>query len=157
MFDFNIHISCALLVEDVIIHKGHHHPLTFVQRSASFFCDACRTQGKELKSSIDVLPALFGYTRSATSPNTIIRSYHKHPFILSYSLPNTFQNFSLLLYLQKHNAANGLDLLLRPVPFFAHIKCAKSEEEPLVLRDVVEAHPPTIIYQPKPRSIRDRE
>ncbi|CAK9156768.1 unnamed protein product [Ilex paraguariensis] len=79
--EFNICISCLLEDRRMITHKIHEHPLAFLLRSTSFFCNLCRMEHKD-SSYVCVTCQFWIHKRCALLPTTISRTDHHHPLIL---------------------------------------------------------------------------
>ncbi|XP_059455014.1 uncharacterized protein LOC132185231, partial [Corylus avellana] len=77
---FNLDTKCASLPL-TIEPKSHAHPLTLMQRSVSFTCDACGKQGKGMFYSCAVCPFLV-HLECASFPLTVKHIRHHHPLNL---------------------------------------------------------------------------
>ncbi|KAM7522875.1 hypothetical protein LguiA_012777 [Lonicera macranthoides] len=62
---FDVHIHCASKKSE-IEHVGHHHPLTFVERSSLFFCDACGTEQRDVSYRCTTCPFWIHKTCAST-------------------------------------------------------------------------------------------
>ncbi|KAM7522879.1 hypothetical protein LguiA_012781 [Lonicera macranthoides] len=134
---FDVHIHCASEKSE-IKHEGHHHPLTFVERSSLFDCDACDTKEEDVSYRCTTCP-FWIHKACAMLPRTITRSYDDHPLILAFSLPTNYHKFEQLCRI--------CHMIVRPsywsyhcalCRYFFHLKCAMVEKEPLTLRAVEE-------------------
>ncbi|CAK9156766.1 unnamed protein product [Ilex paraguariensis] len=65
----------------MITHKSHEHPLAFLLRPTSFFCNLCRMEHKD-SSYVCVTCQFWIHKRCALLPTTISRTDHHHPLIL---------------------------------------------------------------------------
>ncbi|GJT14088.1 C1-like protein [Tanacetum coccineum] len=91
-------------------HESHpHHTLTLKSRPASFCCDACKTEEKDLNYECDSCDFWIHKTCASLPPTINLSRHHpKHPLVLVYSLPEKFYKYS----------------------YFAHIKCALNAQQP---------------------------
>lgn len=135
--DFDAHVSCTPLEERTDIdeqHKFHHHPLTFMQREDTFYCDACGTEGQDLSYRCTTTSCQFWvHDRCASSLQVIKRNDHHHSLELAYSIPYSERNFDHCCYICNKIVHPTYWVYYCPSRrYFAHLKCAASKEESLI-------------------------
>ena len=84
--DFDLDIKC-LFPEGQLEHPSHEHPLTLLQKKASFKCDACGIEKEKEQSYICVACPLWIHKSCALLPRISHRKDHEHPLSLAYSFP----------------------------------------------------------------------
>ncbi|KAK3035146.1 hypothetical protein RJ639_032819 [Escallonia herrerae] len=124
--DFNVGVSCA---SDKTAMKldFHEHPLTYVQRPASFRCDACLKEDKDVSYRCTGCP-FWIHKSCAMLPKTKRSNDHVHPLVLAYSLPTEdcmFENYCDICSQSVHPSA--WLYYCGDCKYYAHIVCAMSE------------------------------
>lgn len=111
-------------------HQGHpQHVLTLVQREVLFNCYACGVEGKGSSYACNTCQ-FWVHKVCATLPNTFEVSFHDHPLVLAYSLPDIYCSFSHYCHIctEKLSPSDWL-YYCAECRYFAHLKCVQSLEE----------------------------
>ncbi|KAM7530218.1 hypothetical protein LguiB_033628 [Lonicera macranthoides] len=169
--EFDVHLSCALLVEDVIIHEGHHHPLTFVPRYfAHLKCATLEKKPLMLRSSedyfdsdlmnfplpdksIDLISRLVKST-TLEVVNDVVRDQlidfsHDHPLILVEVQSNDAE-IMINKEVQCHGCVQPVSVpfyTCRDCNFFLHKCCAELPEK--IFRHPLHPQHPLSLYSTK--------
>ncbi|KAL3533821.1 hypothetical protein ACH5RR_007342 [Cinchona calisaya] len=88
---FNIDILCAF-TERKFEHSSHTHPLTLVQRPASFKCNACNETNTQESYLCTICP-FWIHKSCGLLPRIYQRDDHDHPLSLAYCLPNEYRGY----------------------------------------------------------------
>ncbi|KAM7530136.1 hypothetical protein LguiB_033546 [Lonicera macranthoides] len=115
-----------------------------------FACDACGTEDEDFSYRCTSAECQFWIHAScASSVSTLHRNDHKHPLLLAYYVPYQLRNFSHDCYIcEKRVYHSNWVYYCASCRYFAHLNCAKSKEEPLMLSE--ESIDPSIIQFPMP-------
>nr|XP_027067417.1 uncharacterized protein LOC113693027 [Coffea arabica] len=120
--NFDLDILCAF-PQGKLEHPSHEHPLTLVQRIASFACDACGT--KEEQQSYICTACTFWIHRScALLPTINHRKPHQHPLSLAYCFPIEYCRYEIPCDISfKKIPFQNWVYYCGPCRYFVHLKC----------------------------------
>ncbi|KAK3013395.1 hypothetical protein RJ639_009456 [Escallonia herrerae] len=131
--DFDMDLICASLMERKIDHPSHVHPLTPVRRSALLLCDACGEEHEGLWYHCYTCAHFWIHRDCASLPNIIERSDHKHPLMLSYSLPSQYTKFDPLCDICRKRLRRFYWVYYcGKCRYFTHVTCAPPKIEPIM-------------------------
>ncbi|XP_024958717.1 uncharacterized protein LOC112499638 [Cynara cardunculus var. scolymus] len=107
-------------------HKGHsQHSLTLQMRRATFHCDACNTEDKDLSYQCDSCDFWIHKTCADLYPTINLPQHHNHSLDLVYSLPSAFYNYLYFCaFCNKCIQRREWLYHCANCRYFAHIKCA---------------------------------
>lgn len=120
--NFDLDILCAF-PQGKVEHPSHEHPLTLVQRRASFACDACGTK-EEQQSYICTTCTYWIHRSCALLPTINHRKPHEHPLSLAYSFPIEYRRYEIPcdICFEKIPFQNFV-YYCGPCRYFVHLKC----------------------------------
>nr|GEX54604.1 C1-like protein [Tanacetum cinerariifolium] len=113
-------------------HKSHpQHSLTLKLRPASFCCDACKTEEKDLFYECENCDFWIHKSCASLAPTIHLPRHHpKHPLVLVYSLPENFYKYpNYCKFCNKYIRRGEWLYHCRLCRYFAHIKCALNAQK----------------------------
>jgi hypothetical protein len=124
--NFNLATKCASLPL-TIEPESHAHPLTLLQRSVSFTCDACGKQGKCMFYVCVVCPFLV-HLECASFPLTVKNIRHTHPLNLTNSLQLHQSDQPLCQLCVKNVDTDYMVYYCSTCDFVTHLHCAANKK-----------------------------
>ncbi|KAJ9537617.1 hypothetical protein OSB04_030350 [Centaurea solstitialis] len=118
-------------------HKGHpEHTLTLQLRPATFHCDACNIDERDLFYRCDGCEFWIHKTCAFLDPTIHHPGHPNHPLVLVFSLPSNFYNYAYFCaFCNKCIQRNDWLYHCANCRYFAHIKCALNAEYPSTTSD----------------------
>nr|GEY48152.1 C1-like protein [Tanacetum cinerariifolium] len=158
--------AAAALKEEASIkfeHEGHlQHTLTLKLRPAAFFCDACKTEDKDLFYECDSCDFWIHKTCASLAPTINLPHHPNHSLVLVYFLPDKFYNYPYYCeFCDKRILQNDWLYHCANCRYFAHIKCALKAEHTSVSRDpagtsaITEEHGNDLLHFPMSYTFTD--
>ncbi|XP_074343886.1 uncharacterized protein LOC141683086 [Apium graveolens] len=114
--------------DTIFVHPGHSHPLALIEQLSSFRCCACKVIDNILASSYRCTKCQFWIHKSCgDAPPSFQFQFHKHPLILSFSLPKVYLKFYQFCRIC-HERLYWIEWLYccRSCRYFTHFQCARS-------------------------------
>ncbi|KAJ9537615.1 hypothetical protein OSB04_030348 [Centaurea solstitialis] len=118
-------------------HEGHpEHTLTLQLRPATFHCDACNIDERDLFYRCDSCEFWIHKTCAFLDPTIHLPHHPNHPLVLVFSLPSNFYNYLYFCaFCNKCIQRNDWLYHCANCRYFAHIKCALNAEYPSTTSD----------------------
>ncbi|XP_074344780.1 uncharacterized protein LOC141683886 [Apium graveolens] len=114
--------------DTIFVHPGHSHPLALIEHPSSFQCFVCKVNDNILDSSYRCTKCQFWIHKSCgDAPPSFQFQFHKHPLILSFSLPEVYQKFYQFCRIcnEKLYWIEWIYCCLN-CRYFTHFQCARS-------------------------------